>query len=278
MNYFTNLGSRIELLPSYCGYISARYNPVRPEVLLAPARGIHPKFSTALYQSLTRYLQANSSSRLRIAGIRELYSSHYEYTDLASHPAVIILPYQVSFMSLFELYRMGVPIYVPSIAMLSNWHIRHAVLSERTWDRVFGHPRDHSAITRAKNSTGSTMLYDPNNEFDEAAVKEWITLADFYQWPYITQFDSFEELFAQLTDSTSSSFMKLKEISSKMQTYNQQVEHDIHAKWTRILDKIIDRKLAMTSSSPQQLPVDIDEALLQSYGYRLSEHCHGQIE
>jgi hypothetical protein len=42
------------------------------------------------------------------------------------------------------------------------------------------------------------MKFDPNNDFDKDAILEWITLADFYQWPHVTRFESFEELFTLL--------------------------------------------------------------------------------
>ena len=38
------------------------------------------------------------------------------------------------------------------------------------------------------------MSHDPNNEYNEAAVLAWVRLADFYQWPHITQFTSLEHL------------------------------------------------------------------------------------
>ena len=53
----------------------------------------------------------------------------YEYTQLASHPAVIVVPYTKSTMTFFELYRMGLPIFVPSLALLVRWELQRHVLS-----------------------------------------------------------------------------------------------------------------------------------------------------
>ena len=39
IRYFTGLDN-VLLLPNICGYVTERYAPTRPEVLLAPARGI----------------------------------------------------------------------------------------------------------------------------------------------------------------------------------------------------------------------------------------------
>ena len=50
--------------------------------------------------------------------------------SLPSHnpnPPLYLSNRKVSFMSFFEMYRMGVPIYAPSPALLAGWHIRYQV-------------------------------------------------------------------------------------------------------------------------------------------------------
>jgi hypothetical protein len=101
--------------------------PVRWEVLIAPARGVSGVLSKQLRIKLTEareaggilkdsrfeghesrhtaYLQSEKStiknrpalspSNLAFAHIRDLYP-HFEYSDIGSHPAMIVLPYQVS--------------------------------------------------------------------------------------------------------------------------------------------------------------------------------------
>ena len=66
------------------------------------------------------------------------------------------------------------------------------VLKERSWDAVYGHPAMASVLPRHPASPASSSL-DPNNEFHQQAILEWISLADFYQFPHVIQFDSFEE-------------------------------------------------------------------------------------
>ena len=39
---------------------------------------------------------------------------------------------------------------------------------------------------------------DPNDEVSRVAVLQWISLSDFYIWPHISQFNSWEELFTLL--------------------------------------------------------------------------------
>ena len=41
-------------------------------------------------------------------------------------------------MSYFEHYRMGLPLFFPSLAFLTELHWEHAVVSERTWPVLRG--------------------------------------------------------------------------------------------------------------------------------------------
>ena len=111
LRYFTGIRN-ILYLPNYCGYVSDVYNPTRVEVLLAPARGVHSK----LVKEVTH---ASLQFGIRIAGIRQLYPE-YRYADIASHRAIVLLPYQVSFMSFFEYYKMGIPMFAPTPDLLTG--------------------------------------------------------------------------------------------------------------------------------------------------------------
>lgn len=93
IKYFTGLED-VPVLPNYCGYTGVTYAPTRPEILVGPGRGINAD----LYGHLRR---AGARSGLVFERIRDLYP-HFEYSQLASHPALVLIPYQVSIMSIFE--------------------------------------------------------------------------------------------------------------------------------------------------------------------------------
>ena len=38
-------------------------------------------------------------------------------------PGVVVVPYTKSAMSFFELYRMNVPLFYPSVALLTKWEL-----------------------------------------------------------------------------------------------------------------------------------------------------------
>lgn len=68
------------------------------------------------------------------------------------------------------------------------------VMIERTWDGTYGHPGSRSAILA---HPGANVPFDPNDEMHEEAIKHWIKFADFYVWPHIQTFDSWEELIGE---------------------------------------------------------------------------------
>ena len=138
----------------------------------------------------------------KFSRIRDLYP-HFEYSDLVKHRAIVLIPYQVSIMSLFEYYRMCIPLFVPSTALLAKWQVRrggsstckdnvrdmthmrsalascvappahlrqlkHRVMDERTWSGVYKRFKRSSAIAQHPDSH---VPHDPNNEFDAEAIQ-----------------------------------------------------------------------------------------------------------
>ena len=56
------------------------------------------------------------------------YGKGYQFSDLARHPGVVVVPYTKSVMSFFELYRMNVPLFAPSVELLVKWEMKHSVM------------------------------------------------------------------------------------------------------------------------------------------------------
>lgn len=234
IKYFTAI-PEVPVVPSYCGYVDAVYNPRRAEILVGPARGVDDWLFEELQDAAARH------GGYTFAKIRDLYPT-YRYADLAAHPAMVILPYQVSFMSLFEAYRMAIPMFVPTPELLAHWHVTWGVLFERTWATVAGGPRDASPVRQHPRSR-SRMKHDPNGELSYDAILEWIQLADFYQWPHITTFDSFVDLQHKLDRAD------LRAISLSMQRYNAELLQQVQKQWTDILARVASaRALAQYSS------------------------------
>jgi len=224
IRYFT--GINVTVLASFCNYTNSDYNPKRKEFLLASIHHLDFElvFKKWLEQSLERY---STNRKIQILPIRTTYSN-YEYSDLTNHPAIIHVPYQVSIMSLFEQYRMNIPLIFPSLDLLTQWHYEYGVVSEKTWDQTL----------RGVLPSGSTIngvlkdVPDPNNDRNRTAIRYWLNFSDFYQWPHIIYYESTDDLIRKL-DTTD-----FQMVSQKMKEYNTQFRQSLLTKWKEILNNI----------------------------------------
>ena len=122
IKYFT--GIQPIVLPSVIK-MKESYNVLSSDILVA---SIHSPNSNKIWG----HLKAVSN---RFKGIKDKYG-HYSYKQLCENTAIVHFPYQMSIMSLFEQYSMGIPILVPSISFLWQLHDKYDVVTERTWERV----------------------------------------------------------------------------------------------------------------------------------------------
>ena len=107
--------------------------------------------------------------------------------QLATHPAVVIVPYTKSVMSFFELYRMGIPLFYPSLSLLTKWEVQHRVLTERIYWKF------------APSPLRTPPTPNPNEQHETKALAHWLSLCDFFVYPHIQYFDSAEELAEKLS-------------------------------------------------------------------------------
>ena len=125
IKYFT--GIQPQLLPSFCGYLLNKYAPSRSGFLLAP---VHHHGFEAIFMSEYKALCENISCPAKLLRLRQIYPN-YKYSDLTAHAGIVYIPYQVSVMSLFEQYRMNIPLFFPSLELLTTWQYKHMVSGYR---------------------------------------------------------------------------------------------------------------------------------------------------
>jgi hypothetical protein len=123
---------------------------------------------------------------------------------------------------------MNIPLFFPSIDLLTDWHYTYRVVTERTWDGLSGNLKNSSVISGVLASD----IPDPNNEFDRNAIRYWLQFSDFYQWPHITYFNSTDDLAMKLINTN------LTEVSRNMKIYNSNVTKTLHEQWRQILERI----------------------------------------
>ena len=184
IRHFT--GVPAQAIANYCDK-GQSYRPVRRQILLSMAQHVE----NALWPLLLQAIRARGAEgQVEFAHIRRLYR-RYQYSDLAQHPAIVVIPYQVSVMSFFEQYRLNVPLLMPSRRLLASWAVSSGVIQQRTWASVFGQCSVGSALEPHSAFVNES---DPNNDFDEDAVYSWLAYADYYTFPHILYWDSPEQL------------------------------------------------------------------------------------
>lgn len=226
IEYFTGLKPIV--VPNYCAYLTDEYKPTRRQFLVTP---IH---STELYDKILLEFDEEIMRRqadLTLFPLRQLYPQ-YLFADLTAHPGIVYFPYQVSMSSFTEQYRMNIPMFFPTITLLSKWHIEYQMVRQRTWSGYL-HKTSSASLIRGLR----TDIPDPNNDVDEDAVKYWLQFADFYQWPHLIYFDSVTDLVNKMLT------VDLQEISRRMKEFNEKERLHIKDLWSKILLKITEGKV-----------------------------------
>lgn len=211
IKYFTGLN--VEYIPSFCLYTGAFYKPTRKSYLFyAQRNGLSGEFAilwNTVFQSY--YSKINASFVLR--ELRQVYSK-FDYTDLASHLGIVHIPYQISTMSIFEQYRMAIPLFFPSVDLFTRWNVKYRLAYDRTSAMLWG----FSYASDIPPHASQRLTPDPNAENSTESQRHWLPLADFYTLPHITYFSSIEELVATLQNMTRN---RLLDISFRMQNFNR---------------------------------------------------------
>ena len=231
VKYFTGLKD-VPVLPSFCNYTGAHYNP-HPET--------HPAFlSGKILQGAEMVAKelgeanARAGKSIQVLDVRKVYPGKYEYSDLAQHPGMVYpAPYQLSTMSIFEQYRMDIPMFFPSVEFLVDLDLEAGVVNQRTFKRVYtGQKKGASDIGPHPEFDGPK--YDPNDELSREAMLHWFAFGDFYEWPHIVHYDSWDDLLVKLEETD------LDAVSRAMAEYNAQVLDELRNDWMRIFDRIIE--------------------------------------
>jgi hypothetical protein len=230
MKYFTGF-DEVPMFESYCGYTNADYQGTDQRILIGPSRLTVDKntFFAPLHD-----LAKQHNLQHTFHPIRDLYQ-HYTFEQIASHVAILNVPYQLSIMSFFEYYRMNIPMFFPSKRLLTDWHVKHRVLSERCWQTVFNpsNPPRSSPLPRAPNVD---IPYDPNDDLTPEAIEYWNQFADFYQWPHVIIFDSWEDLVQKVKTTN------FKEVSRKMKEHNAWTKQHLIRKWRLAFHRMFPHK------------------------------------
>jgi hypothetical protein len=154
----------------------------------------------------------------------------YEWSDISKYRGIVMIPYNCSTMSIFEFYSSNIPLFAPTKKFMMELYEKYPnyVLNELSWNKV------SNMIPRS--IINCDQYNDPNFYNNNQIMSNWISLSDFYneEWmPYITYFDSFDDLIMKLKTAD------VQEISEKMRIFNIQRKNKIYNFWDKKLKEII---------------------------------------
>ena len=202
---FMELGTKIKSyhIPSLCLYTNAKFNPIHNKIIVmgTTRKDLLPDIDNVVY--------------------KDDLKGRYSWDQLYSYKAIILLPYEVSTMSLFEYYSANVPTFAPSLQFLKSWIVsgKYPCIGSRYFQ--FPHPE---CFNEALNGYPG-----------EAFLDFWLNKADFYDegnMPYIIYFDSFEEL-NKLILTTDYKF-----VSGNMMKYNMKRKDKVFSDHKRLLSDV----------------------------------------
>lgn len=201
-----------KFIPSICDYYKKYYNNLH----------VNNQF---LYYSRNKI---NEFTNSKIVYKNDLFQQH-THNDLMVFKGIIHIPYQISYMSIFEQYTSNIPLFFPTKEFLLKLYTekRYSVLKEMSWNNLYNAP-DRSMIAHGSE-------FDPNAYNDIESVSFWLNYADFYDdtWmPYITYFDSFDEL-NDIVNTVDTAY-----ISDCMKRFNNLRQNQIHNMWKEVIDII----------------------------------------
>jgi len=119
IKYFT--GMEVQYIPSYCGYTASEYAPSRSEFLLVRRRN---GFQQSFIDEYEKFCE--NMTCYKMISLWHKYRYH-NFSDLTTYAGLVHIPYQVSIMAIFEQYRMNIPLFFPSLDLLTTWQHKHVV-------------------------------------------------------------------------------------------------------------------------------------------------------
>jgi hypothetical protein len=267
IKYFTGIDA--QYIPTWCGdftedYRQARkgsmpyvgslsYHPVKATVLVGPDRTNlnlirdgsnsleavekHPltvDLETAHAKALERMLPKDVVFDFKFMSDLDP-EEELNAKELSLYRAIVCMPYQVSTPSIFEYYRLNIPLFFPSKRLLKEWKNKYGIL----WEEINGWPERVPEFIVGE----PTQVPNPKNDTDES-FDYWLQFADWFSLPHVQQYDNFDHLMELLMRSD------LFKISDEMKKYNTHQREELVRKWRAIFDGIRKSKVGINKENP----------------------------
>jgi hypothetical protein len=255
MRYYT--GVKTETLTALCAYpkVERVAAPTRKEILVGPSHLRIPK------EEWSKIMTVKGGLKYPVGALRDLYP-HFQYSDITQHPAVIVIPYQISTMSIFEYYRMNMPMFFPSKSLLTQWHKSFNLVREISWFTTWNDHNTLKASPIPRHSCASDLKYDPTKlNPDGEDFQHWLDYADFYRFPHLIIFDSWEDLGKKINT------VDLNAISAKMKAENVKIKAKLMGQYVSIFNKMFKGQKERKKIVSQ----DFNESMMKLWGVDMTK-------
>lgn len=206
------VGRKVNRIPNLCEYTNAKYNPTHNQLLYFSKFKPSPIINDPIITDKERL-------------------GKYEWSDIVKYKGFVHIPYNASTMSIFEHYTENVPLFFPSkkfmIELKKQGH--RGVLTETTWNQTFNFKAGSSINQKYLD------LPDPNAFHSMESFTTWLEFSDFYDekdMPYITYFDTFEDLYEKIRKCD------YDIIHNQMIKHNLIRKKEVYSKWKKIIDSL----------------------------------------
>lgn len=161
-----------------------------------------------------------------VVHVRDALAGNYTHEEIVRSPGIVWIPYNVSIMSFFEHYWLGIPMFVPTTNFLTLLYRDKLALSQMTWHKSMIAGSDIEAFPHDDSKR------DPHTF---AGMLLWMRLYDFYnekEFPHIVYFDSWDDLKVKIAETD------LVDVSVKMMGQNALRRVQNTRKWERVLSRV----------------------------------------
>jgi len=219
---------------------SRAWFPTRKELVIVPYRtnldrsrvkmGLRKAEDHPILVELRSHPNATDGAQART--MSELYHSGNPM-NLLNHPAVVVIPYQVSTIQIVELYRLNIPMFVPSLDLLKRWCQDYDIM----WEVSYGWPEDlmpdsHPGVPYPNDRPD---MDKHNKEWNEK-FDYWIPKSDFYQFPHLIHFHSWDHLFELYEGLIKND--GLAAVNLAMMKENAKIRASLLSQWEDILARV----------------------------------------
>jgi len=219
-----------QVIPSICAYTDAPYTGTHTKSLLFTKFTQVPAIP-GLMRKDHAFHEGLLSRIARKFGDQQLRRG-YSWKDIAAFRSVVVIPYNASIMSIFEMYTSSIPMLFPSLPLLAELyrsHHAHGILSELSMNQVMG---------MAPGSRIPCGSMDPNNYADTDVMMKWMAKADYYDpenMAGLVYFDSFRKLHNLLED------IDVTEIHRVMADHHVVRKQRVLSAWKNVLRTVASR-------------------------------------